>query len=74
MLNNYKRHVISSPEEMIKLVEKGVVPWVIDVPIHLESKIKETINKYIIYKNERHWKKAVDLGDNRAKEFLEKYK
>ena len=23
MLNNYKRHVISSPEEMIKLVEKG---------------------------------------------------
>ena len=71
MLNNYKRHVISSPEEMIKLVEKGVVPWVIDVPIHLESKIKETINKYIIYKNERHWKK--ERSKNHGHAYLETY-
>lgn len=71
MINNYKRHVINSPVEMVKLVENGVAPWVIEVPIHLEVSLKESINKYLVYKNENQWKRI--RAKNHGYAYLETY-
>lgn len=57
MINNFKRHVIKEPNEMVELVKKGVAPWAIDVPIHLECQMKESLNKYLKYKNDIQWVK-----------------
>lgn len=71
MLNDYKRHVITKPIEMVELVKKGVVPWMIDVPAHLLPSIKDELNKYLPYKNEVQWNNAKKRNHDYA--YLETY-